>query len=212
MKSTANREKPAAPNWPLLIFVAICALGAGITGTMLWMQSRQQSTLVPISDAPSAPATTTITAAESEADAPSTHEPPPNLTVGLAPPQAALMLGNWYYDHKVWSRAIENYQSALKAGLDNADVRTDLGSAYRFNGDAKKALEQYAIAQKQDPTHENSLFNQGGLYAFDLKQPQKGIELWRKYLQQFPTGQNVEQARQLIEKARTQMKSTANQS
>ena len=119
----------------------------------------------------------------------------------MTPTQSALILGNWYYDHQTWPRAIEWYQKVLDSGMDNADIRTDLGSAFRFDGDAKKALEQYAIAQKQNPAHENSLFNQGGVYAFDLKQPQKGIEVWRKYLQRFPQGQNVEQARQLIAKA-----------
>ena len=188
MKTNSN---PNGPNWPLLIFVALCALGAGITGTMLWTQSRNQTALVPVSSAPTAPVT----------EQSSTHEPPPNLTVGMSPAQAALTFGNWYYDHKAWPRAIENYQNALKSGVDNADVRTDLGSAYRFDGDAKRALENYQRAQSEDPSHENSLFNQGGVYAFDLKQPQKGIAVWRKYLQKFPNGQNVNEAKQLIAKA-----------
>ena len=192
------------PNWPLLIFVAVCALGAGITGTILWTQSRQQSTLVPIAAAPTAPAN--VETSELATGDSTTHEPPPNLTVGMSSAQSALILGNWYYDHKAWPRAIENYQKTIRAGLDNADVRTDLGSAFRFDGDAKKALEQYAIAQKQNPAHENSLFNQGGVYTFDLKQPQKGIEVWRKYLQKFPQGQNVAEAHQLIEKAQAQIK------
>ena len=198
MKTFQNREeKVTAPNWPFLIFVAVCALGAGITGTMLWIQSRNQSPLVPVT---AAPVTTPSTHEES------THEPPPNLTMGMPPAQSALTLGNWYYDHQKWPRAIENYQKALSSGLDNADIRTDLGSAFRFDGDAKKALQQYAIAQKENPAHENSLFNQGGVYAFDLKQPQKGIEVWRKYLQQFPQGQNVNEARQLIDKVNAQIK------
>ena len=192
MKTDSN---PTSPNYPLLIFVAICALGAGVTGTMLWTQSRNQTALVPVSSAPISAAPQT-----------STTEPPPNLTVGMSPAQAALTFGNWYYDHKIWPRAIENYQNALKSGLDNADVRTDLGSAYRFNGDAKLALENYQRAQSEDPSHENSLFNQGGLYAFDLKQPQRGIAMWRKYLQKFPNGQNVNEAKQLIEKARKTIK------
>ena len=211
--------KSNTPNWPLLIFVAVCALGAGITGTILWTQSRQQSTLVPIAAAPIAPitaptnqsstsqtSTNETSTSETSTSETSTHEPPPNLTVGMSPAQSALMLGNWYYDHKAWPRAIEWYQKAIHSGIENADIRTDLGSAFRFNGDANKALQQYAIAQKQNPAHENSLFNQGGVYAFDLKQPQKGIEVWRKYLQKFPNGQNVAQAHELIEKAQAQIK------
>lgn len=189
------------PNWAVLIFVAFCALGAGISGTLLWMQNqnRASSALVPISSAPPTPQTP-------DTETTSTPEPPPNLTVGMSPAQAALTFGNWYYDHQQWKRAVDNYQNALKAGLDNADVRTDLGSALRFSGEPQKALQQYQRAQKEDPTHENSLFNQGGLYAFDLKQPQKGIAVWRKYLQTFPNGQSASQAKELIEKAREQSK------
>ena len=38
----------------------------------------------------------------------------------------------------------------------------------------------------------------GGVYAFDLKQPDKGIALWREYLKRFPKGQNAAQTRELI--------------
>lgn len=130
---------------------------------------------------------------------PSTNdEPPPMLAGNMPPPQAALALGNWYFDHQNWEKAIDKYESALKLGVDNADVRTDLGSAYRFSGNAKKALEQYEHAHKMNPQHENSLFNQGAVYVLMLKKPQKGVDIWKEYIKEFPHGESVESAKKLI--------------
>ena len=128
--------------------------------------------------------------------------PPPHLTAGLTPPQAALQRGNWFFDHMNWPRAIAEYQTAIGGGIDNPNVRTDLGSAYRFSKQPQEALKQYNIAQKQNPNHENSLFNQGGTYAFAMGQTEKGVQVWKEYLKKFPNGENAAAARQLVEQAR----------
>ena len=47
------------------------------------------------------------------------------------------------------------------------------------------------------------MFNQGGLYLEDLKQPEKAVEIWNQYLVRFPTGRNADAARQLIIRARS---------
>jgi hypothetical protein len=229
---SSSRNRPG--NLLLPILVAIGAAGAGITGTLLWMENRAPapntatvaatppeagSTLglnLPTSALPNAPMANPAApnaaapnAAAPNASAPNTdsqHEPPASLTAGLAPAQKDLILGNWFFDHQAWPRAIEHYQKAIAQGLDNPDVRTDLGSALRFGGQPQKALEQYRIAQKQNPQHEHSLFNQGGVYAFDLKQKEKGIALWREYLKRFPKGQNVAQTRQLIARVQSPAK------
>src|SRR5690606_2315455 len=130
-----------------------------------------------------------------------TDEPPPMLAGNMPAPQAALTLGNWYFDHQNWTKAIGKYESAIELGLDNADVRTDLGSAYRDSGNAQKALEEYERDHKMDPKHENSLFNQGAVYVLMLDQPQKGVDIWKQYIKEFPNGQSVENARKLIDHA-----------
>lgn len=138
---------------------------------------------------------------------PSTNdEPPPMLAGNMPPPQAALALGNWYFDHQNWKKAIDKYENAIKLGIDNADVRTDLGSAYRFSGNAQKALEEYKRAHKMDPKHENSLFNQGAVYVLMLKQPQKGVDVWKQYIKEFPHGKSVENAKKLIDRAQEEYK------
>lgn len=128
----------------------------------------------------------------------SAGESKPPLDTSLSPAQTAVVSGNWYYDRKNWPRAIEAYEKAIALGADNSDVRTDLGNAYRFSDRPRKALEQYEIAQKQNPQHENSLFNQGGLYAFSLNQPEKALEIWREYLARFPQSPNAPKTRELI--------------
>ena len=128
----------------------------------------------------------------------SAGESKPPLDTSLSPAQTAVVSGNWYYDRKNWARAIEAYEKAIALGADNSDVRTDLGNAYRFSDRPQKALEQYEIAQKQNPQHENSLFNQGGLYAFSLNQPEKALEIWREYLARFPQSPNAPKTRELI--------------
>jgi tetratricopeptide (TPR) repeat protein len=133
-------------------------------------------------------------------------EPPPMLAGNMPPPQAALALGNWYFDHQNWKKAIDKYESAIKLGIDNADIRTDLGSAYRFSGNAKKALEEYERAHKMNPRHENSLFNQGAVYVLMLKQPQKGVDIWKEYLKEFPHGESAENAKKLIAHAQEEFK------
>ncbi len=225
-------------NYLLPIIIAVGAAGAGVTGTLLWVENRAPSpsastpTTVPTNNIGSTPGLNLPTSAMPNApmanptappnaarpnaapnvtapNADSQHEPPASLTAGLAPAQKDLILGNWYFDHQAWPRSMEHYQKAIAQGLDNPDVRTDLGSALRFSGQPQKALEQYRIAQKQNPRHEHSLFNQGGVYAFDLKQKEKAIAAWQEYLKQFPKGQNVAQTRALI--ARVQAPAPAKQ-
>ena len=191
--------------WLLPAILITSALGMAITGTLLWQQSRPNNSQVVTTTTSQTSATENVPVAPMSEAAPSAkgstpHEPPVALTAGMTTGQAALTLGNWYYDHEAWPQAVENYRRAISQGLDNPDVRTDYGSSLRFNGQPQQALEQYQFAQKQNPRHENSLFNQGGLFASDLKQPAKGIAIWREYLKKFPNGKSVDAARKLIAK------------
>ena len=220
-KAMSSETRPyKRPLWPMIV-LAVCALGAGISGTLLWTQNRAPKTVVaqpatgvqsgqtsPLEELPSA-VQNLPKAPPSQVAQPVLPQTPPDLDAtppaqalaGLTPPQAALVSGNWYFDHMNWPRAIAEYQTAIKGGIDNANVRTDLGSSYRFMKQPQQAIEQYQIAQKQEPNHENSLFNQGGLYAFSLGQTSKGIAVWNDYLKRFPNGINAAAARQLIKQA-----------
>ena len=111
---------------------------------------------------------------------------------------AALALGNTAYNQKNWPQAVSFYTQAIAAGTDNPDIRTDLGTSYRNVQQPQKAMEQFAIAQRQNPLHENSLLNQGIVYAFDLGDAPHALALWQQYLQRFPRGQHVADVKKLI--------------
>ena len=124
---------------------------------------------------------------------------PPDVSQ-LAPADAARTLGDWNYDRHNWAHAIEHYQEAIADGDDNPDVRTDLGNCFRFIGETQKALEQYQIAQTENPMHENSLFNQAGLYAEALHDDQRALAMAREFLKRFPQSDRAAAAGQLISK------------
>jgi hypothetical protein len=182
----ANRGKPvkrstllAELHIPLLILGAFC-LGAG----GMWLIMR--------SSAPDKPVTV-----ERFAPLPAPASGPPDVST-LSPADAAKTLADWNYDRQNWPHAIEHYQEAIARGLDNPDVRTDLGNCFRFTGEPQKALEQYKIAQTQNPMHENSLFNQAGLFAEMLHDDQQALAIAHEFLTRFPQSPRAESAKQLI--------------
>jgi tetratricopeptide (TPR) repeat protein len=181
-----SRPAESKSFWLPFTMAGIFGLLAGGTGTYLALSPRLH---------PPAAALAGATAAPTD---PASHLPSPDLTAGQTPAQADRTLGNFYYDHQNWPLAIKHYESAISQGSNDADIRTDLGNAYRFAGRPGDALAQYQLAQKMNPAHEFSLFNQGGLYLEEMMQPAKAIEIWNEYLVRFPTGRNVAAARQLI--------------
>ena len=159
----------------------LLALAAGIVGGgAVWLVMR--------SDTPAPPGAVAV---DQRPDAPPSVE-------HLPPAQAAVTLGNWHYDRQRWTQASEQYEAAIRLGLDNADVRTDLGNCYRFLGQPQKALELYKVAQQQSPQHEHSLFNQAGLYAEVLNEPAKAVATAQEFLRRFPQSSGANAAQEMI--------------
>ena len=125
----------------------------------------------------------------------------PDLS-GLSAADAAVVRGNVAYDHQQWADAIREYQDALAKGRDNADVRTDLGNAFRFSGQGDKALEQYTVAQRQNPQHENSLFNQIGLFMEVIHDPNRAIPICEEFLRRFPNSEKIPRVREQLQIAK----------
>ena len=129
---------------------------------------------------------------------------PPPATSGapdvsqMPPAQASATLGNWEYDHANWPAAVQHYERAIAAGFDTPDIHTDLGTAHRNLGNGDKALAEYGIAQRKDPFHQNSLFNQAIIYANLLHDRPRAIAAAREYLRRFPQGHGAEGARAIV--------------
>jgi tetratricopeptide (TPR) repeat protein len=109
----------------------------------------------------------------------------------LSSAEAAVGRANMAYDHQQWAEAIREYQAAIANGLDNPDVRTDLGNAFRFSGQPEKALAQYLIAQRQNPQHENSLYNQIGLFMEVMHDPVRAIPACEDFIRRFPNSEKI---------------------
>jgi len=184
----ASRRSP----WPALITVALLSGGVGALATYAILLPR----LTPPPPLAIAPAAVSFAPA-----APDPAVPGPELTAGQAPAAADRTLGNFYYDRSDWAQAARYYESALRLGSDDADIRTDLGNAYRFSNRRDDALAQYRAAQRLNPQHEFSLFNQGGLLFDQFQDSAAAIAIWQEYLRRFPAGSNVAAARQLIAEA-----------
>jgi hypothetical protein len=195
----ANRgRKPTAAiqrsqlSIPLLILAAF-GLGAGAT----WLAMRGTSA------PPEKPTIENFTGVPGgqppnvSQPAPAAAAEPPDVSQ-LAPAEAARTLGNWNYDRQNWTHAIEHYEQAIAAGADNPDVRTDLGNCFRFLLQGQKAVEQYEIAQKENPRHENSLLNQMSLFAEVLHDKERAAAVAREFLARFPQSPRAESARQLV--------------
>src|SRR4029079_433738 len=179
-------KPPAKPSSLLSEFqVPLLILGAFLVGAGgMWLIMRTSS--------PTAAPTRKAEGAAQTADS-----APPNVS-NLPPADAERTLADWNYDRQNWPHAIQHYQQAIARGANNPDVRTDLGNCFRFLGDPQKALEQYKIAQKQNPMHENSLFNQAGLFAEVLNDKEQALTIEHEFLARFPQSPRAESARQLI--------------
>ena len=185
-KKTRTQARGRQPLVPLLILAAF-GLGAGAT----WLAMRGST------DTPPKPKIEDFTGAP-VGQSPNVFQPtpaaeaagPPDVSQ-LAPAEAARTLANWNYDRQDWTHAIEHYQDAITRGADNPDVRTDLGNCFRFLGQPEKALEQYEIAQKENPLHENSLFNQISLFADLLHDNARAQAVARDFITRFPQSQRV---------------------
>ncbi len=111
-------------------------------------------------------------------------------------------LGNLYYDGKQFPDAIRYYERALAIHPENPDVRTDMGTAYWYTGDAEKALGAMEISLKYRPGHPQTLFNLGWVLWQGKQDPKGAIEAWQKLLKANPDYPQRQQVEQYIAKAK----------
>jgi len=111
-------------------------------------------------------------------------------------------LGNLYYDGQQFPNAIQYYERALAIHPDNPDVRTDMGTAYWYTGNAEKALAAMETSLKYRPGHPQTLFNLGWVRWQGKQDPKGAIEAWQQLLQANPDYPQRQQVEQYISKAK----------
>lgn len=112
---------------------------------------------------------------------------------------AWVQLGNDYFDTGQPQKAVNAYAKALELNPNNPDILTDQGVMFRQIGWYDKAVANFEKAQKIDPNHEQSLVNLGVVYAEDLKQPDKALKAWNRFLELHPTSSASQQIRIWVE-------------
>lgn len=120
--------------------------------------------------------------------------------------QAWIQLGNDYFDTGQAQKAIYAYGKALELKPNDPNVLTDQGVMYKQAGAFDKAIANFEKAQQIDPNHLQSLFNMGVVYADDLKQPDKAIKAWSRYLELDSTSPTAQQIKGMLEQLKANQK------
>ncbi len=115
---------------------------------------------------------------------------------------AWIQLGNDYFDADQPALAVSAYDKALELNPNDPEVLTDQGSCCMKIGWYDKAADNFEKALKIDPNHEQSLVNLGIVYAVDLKQPDKALKAWGRFLELNPTCAAARQVRLWMEEIR----------
>jgi cytochrome c-type biogenesis protein CcmH/NrfG len=111
-------------------------------------------------------------------------------------------LGDLYYDGQQFPSAIQYYERALAIHPDNPDVRTDMGTAYWYTGNAQKAVATMETSLKYRPGHPQTLFNLGWVRWQGKQDPKGAIEAWEQLLKTNPDYPDKQKVEQYIAKAK----------
>ena len=123
-------------------------------------------------------------------------------------PDLLASIGNLYYDARVYPVAVDYYARALKARPADAAVRTDMGTAFWFMGNADRALAEFNKALTYLPDNPNTLFNLG-LVKWKGKMDAAGaIAAWEKLLATDPNYEQKPQVIQMLAEARNHLRVT----
>ena len=116
--------------------------------------------------------------------------------------ESLIQLGNVFYDGQQFPNAIQYYERALAIHPENPDVRTDMGTAYWYTGNADKAVAAMETSLKYRPGHAQTLFNLGWVRWQGKQDPKGAIEAWQQLLKANPDYPQKQQVEQYIAKAK----------
>jgi len=108
---------------------------------------------------------------------------------------AWVQLGNAYFDSHQHQQSVDAYARALQLRPDDPNVLTDQGIMYRALRQYDRALANFQQANRLDPKHLQSLYNQGVVYGFDLHDRTRAEEAWNKLIRLAPGSDDANRAR-----------------
>lgn len=112
--------------------------------------------------------------------------------------EAALALGNLFFDIGESAQAIVYYNIALGINPDQPGAKTDLGTVYWRNGDVSMAERCFTEVVEKYPGFGNAYINLGLLLVNARMEPKKGKAYWQELVENFPEHPAAAKARSLL--------------
>jgi tetratricopeptide (TPR) repeat protein len=112
---------------------------------------------------------------------------------------AAISLGNIFYDNGDAVQSILYYQRALEINPDLPGVRTDLGTMYWRNDDISLAEKAFREAIRRDPSFGHAYVNLGLLLHRARDNINEAREVWQQFLTIDPDHEVAPKARELLQ-------------
>jgi cytochrome c-type biogenesis protein CcmH/NrfG len=113
--------------------------------------------------------------------------------------EAAISLGNIYYDNGDAGQAILYYRLALDINPDLPGVRTDLGTMYWRNDDISLAEQAFRDAIARDPGFGHAYVNLGLLLHRAKDNVSEARTVWQQLLTVNPEHEVAAKARELLQ-------------
>ena len=117
-------------------------------------------------------------------------------------PALLAQVGNVYYDTQLYKDAVGYYEKALAGDPKNVGVRTDMGTAYFYLGDADRAIAEFKTALSQDPKHGQTLYNLGMVQWQGKGDINAAVNAWENLLKNVPDYPDRSKVEGLIAKAK----------
>jgi tetratricopeptide (TPR) repeat protein len=111
-------------------------------------------------------------------------------------------VGNVYYDAQQYPIAVDYYDRALKTRPSDSAVRTDMGTAYWYMGNADAAITEFNKALTYDPNKPNTLFNLGLVKLQGKKDTVGAVADWEKLLTANPNYEAKDKVQQMLAEAK----------
>lgn len=109
--------------------------------------------------------------------------------------------GDVYYDAQQFPEAVKYYEAALKMDPKNPNVRSDMGTAFYYMGDADRALTELNTSLTYSPNHAQTLLNLGLIKWQSKMDIQGAVAVWQKLLDTNPNFEQAAQVKQMIAQA-----------
>ncbi|MGD0731456.1 MAG: tetratricopeptide repeat protein [Terracidiphilus sp.] len=191
------------------ILLSVVCLAAGIGGGWLIRGTQNRAAVAPTAvagaaaGAASGPAAPISSPAQLKQMADTQALPLLNqLKSDAKNPDLLTSIGNLYYDAKQYPSAVDYYGRLLKEKPSDAAVRTDMGTAYWYMGDADSAIAEFNKALAYAPTNPNTLFNLGLVKWQGKKDSAGAIADWEKLLAANPNYDGKAKVEEMMAQAR----------